>query len=299
MGTEQTVEVDGRRLRLSNLGKVMYPADGFTKGEVIDWYARIAEVVLPHVAGHPLTLKRFPDGVGGLHFYEKTCPDYRPDWLPTVEVPTSSRTIRFCSVRQRADLVWLANLANLELHPLLQRDGAIEHPTQMVFDLDPGAPAGWPEVTEVALRLRDVLTSVGLVSYVKTSGSKGLHVHVPLGPGHDFDATKRFAHDVSDTFARGLPDLALSSMRKDQRSGRVLIDWSQNDRHKSTVAAYSLRARRHPWVAAPLTWGELEGAQRTRDWSPYLLSPPEVIGRIEQLGDLHGEALELDQYLPY
>jgi bifunctional non-homologous end joining protein LigD len=290
------VEVEGRRLSLSNLDKVMYPATGFTKGQLIDYYTRVAPVLLPHLRDRPLTLKRYPNGVEGGHFYEKQCPSHRPDWVRSEPVELSSKTIHFCICDDLPTLVWLANLADLELHPSLSNVPDVERPTVMAFDLDPGPPAGVAECCVVALILRDALGRIGLECFPKTSGSKGIQVYVPLNvDGVDYD---RGTKPLSQALARHLeaehPKLIVSSQKKELRKGKVLIDWSQNDEHKTTVSVYSLRARERPTVSTPLDWAEVEAA----DADALVFEAGDVLERVEERGDLFAPVVELEQRLP-
>jgi bifunctional non-homologous end joining protein LigD len=291
-GERVEVEVEGRRLRLSNLDKVMYPAVGFTKGQVIDYYTRIAPVLLPYLRGRPLTLKRYPDGVEGHFFYEKQCPSHRPDWVATAPIRTGRKTIDFCLANDLPTLVWAANLADLELHTSLSAAEAIERPTTMVFDLDPGEPAGLAECAEVALALHELLDRVSLRSCVKTSGSKGLQVYVPLNTPVSYDETKPFAHAIARHLEGERPGLVVSSQKRSIRSGKVLIDWSQNDEHKTTVCVYSLRARERPTVSTPLTWDELE------EPASLVFDTDAVLARVEGRGDLFAPVLDVQQTLP-
>ena len=254
-----SVDVEGHELSLSNLDKVMYPETGFTKGQVIDYYTRIAPAVLPHLRDRPLTLKRYPNGVEGGHFYEKQCPSHAPDWVRSEPVELSSKTIRFCVCDDLPTLVWLANLADLELHPSLSKVAEGERPTLMAFDLDPGPGAGLEQCCEVAVILRTALGQLGLESFAKTSGSKGIQVYVPLNVDDvDYDhGTKRLSNALARHLEAQHPKLIVSSQRKELRKDRVLIDWSQNDEHKTTVAVYSLRARERPTVSTPLAWEEV------------------------------------------
>ncbi|MDQ3777582.1 MAG: non-homologous end-joining DNA ligase, partial [Actinomycetota bacterium] len=261
--TRVEVEVEGRRLSLSNLDKVMYPAVGFTKGQLIDYYTRIAPAVLPHLRRRPLTLKRYPNGVEGQYFYEKRCPPHAPEWVRRQE----ASGINFCICDDLPTLVWLANLADLELHPSLSLVDDINRPTVMAFDLDPGPPAGIAECCEVALLLRDALAHLRLESFAKTSGSKGIQVYVPLNVDDvDYDSGTKL---LSNALARHLeaehPELIVSSQKKELRRGKVLIDWSQNDEHKTTVCVYSLRAKDSPTVSTPLAWEEVEAALAAED----------------------------------
>ncbi len=291
------VDVGGHQLKLSNLDKVLYPS-GFTKGEVIDYYARVAPALVPHLTGRPLTLKRYPNGAAEGHFFEKNCPKHRPGWLTTAPVPSarSRGTIEYCVVDSVAGLVWVANLASLELHPSLSRAPAAEEPTMVVFDLDPGPPAGLAECREVALRLREMFDHLSLTTVVKTSGSKGLQVYLPLNTPARYEGpagTKAFALAVAQLLERQLPDLVVSNMAKELRAGKVLVDWSQNDEHKTTVAVYSLRARDRPTVSTPVSWDEVEdGGDLLR------FEAAEVLARVERLGDLFRPALDVAQDLP-
>jgi bifunctional non-homologous end joining protein LigD len=288
------VEVEGRQLSLSNLDKVMYPAVGFTKGQVIDYYTRIAPALLPHLRDRPLTLKRYPNGVDGGHFYEKQCPSHRPDWVRSEAIQMSSKSIDFCVCDDLPTLVWLANLADLELHPSLSLVDDVDRPTVMAFDLDPGPPAGIPECCEVAFLLRDTLSQIGLESFAKTSGSKGIQVYVPLNvAGVDYDhGTKALSHALARHLEAQHPKLIVSQQRKDLRKGKVLIDWSQNDEAKTTVSVYSLRARERPTVSTPVRWEELE------DPEALVFEASDVLERVEQHGDLYAPVVELQQELP-
>jgi len=270
---EVEIEVEGRRLRLSNLDKVFYPATGFTKGQVIDYYTRIAPALLPHLTGRPLTLKRYPEGVEGPFFYEKRCPPHRPRWVHTEPVWSegNQEDIHFCVADEVATLVWAANIADLELHTSLSLARTIARPTMMVFDLDPGAPAGMVQCCEVGLLLKTFFSELGLESWPKTSGSKGLQLYVPLNrPSATYDRTKGFARAVAELLEQRRPELVVSSMKKALRPGKVLVDWSQNDQHKTTVCVYSLRAREHPTVSTPLAWEEVERAVRERRSEPLV-----------------------------
>ena len=294
------IEVEGRRLSLSNLDKVFYPATGFTKGQVIDYYTRIAPVLLPHLRGRHLTLKRFPDGVDGQFFYEKQCPRHRPDWVRTARVPirTDGRSIDYCMVEDLATVVWLANLADLELHTPLAHADAPAAPTMLAFDLDPGPPATIVECAEVACRLREAFDHFGLVAFPKTSGSKGMQLYVPLNTPTEYRATKPFAHGIAQVLERRDPALVVSEMRKDLRPGKVFIDWSQNDEHKTTVCVYSLRARERPTVSTPVTWEEVEAVLRSRDPDELAFTSDEVLARVAEHGDCFAPVLELEQELP-
>jgi bifunctional non-homologous end joining protein LigD len=294
------VQIGGRRLELVNLDKVFYAADGFTKGQVIDYYLRIAPALLPHLKDRPLTLKRYPDGAQGPFFYEKRCPSHRPAWVRTAAVwsGVQEEEIRFCVVEDLATLIWAVNLADLEMHTYLHRARAVERPTALVFDLDPGPPADAVQCCEVALALKDLFDRIGLASFPKASGSKGVQVYVPLNSPVGYDTTKPFARAVAELLERQRPDLVVSSMKKALRAGKVFVDWSQNDPHKTTVCVWSLRAKERPTVSAPLRWKEVEGAQRARDAQAISFDAAEALRRFERDGDLFAPVLELRQRLP-
>ena len=290
------VEVEGRELSLSNLDKVMYPQTGFTKGQVIEYYTRVAPFLLPHLHDRPLTLKRYPNGVEGGHFYEKQCPSHRPEWVRSEPVGLSSKTINFCICDDLPTLVWLANLADLELHPSLSTVPEVERPTLMAFDLDPGPGTGLAECCEVALILRETLARLGLECFPKTSGSKGIQVYVPLNTeGVDYDSgTKALSQALARHLESEHPKLIVSSQKKELRKNKVLIDWSQNDEHKTTVSVYSLRARERPTVSTPLSWDEVEEG----DADALVFEAEDVLARVESRGDLFAPVVELEQRLP-
>ena len=294
------VEVGGQALRLSNLDKVLYPRAGFTKAQVIDYYTRVAPAVLPHLRGRPLTLKRYPNGVEAGHFYEKECPSHRPEWVRTepIAIRSEDRTVNFCLAEDLPTLVWLANLANLELHTSLSLAVPIERPTILAFDLDPGPQASILECARVALALRELLEPLGLEGWAKTSGSKGLQVYFPLNTETSYEQTKPFALAVAQLLERRHPELVVSSMRKDLRTGKVLVDWSQNDQHKTTVCVYSLRARERPTVSAPVTWEEVESALEPGERARLEFDSEAVLERIDAHGDLFAPVLERRQTLP-
>lgn len=296
-----TVEVEGRHLSLSNLDKVLYPDAGFTKGQVIGYYRQIAPALLPHLGSRPLTLKRYPDGVDRHFFYEKHCPRHRPDWVETAEVWSGRNraAIPFCVAGDLPTLVWVANLASLELHTSLSRADRIDRPTALVFDLDPGPPATVVECCRIGLHLRDLFEQLGLVSVVKTSGSKGLQLYVPLNTDVAYDGgTKDFALSVARLMEKRFPGEVVSSMNKELRRGKVLIDWSQNDEHKTTVCVYSLRARPRPTVSAPVTWEEVEACAESGDLTTMVFEAGDVVARVAELGDLFAPLNELEQALP-
>jgi bifunctional non-homologous end joining protein LigD len=288
--TRVEVEVEGRRLSLSNLDKVMYPAVGFTKGQVIDYYTRVAPAVLPHLRNRPLTLKRYPNGVEGQYFYEKRCPTHAPEWVRRAQVDE----IEYCVCDDLPTLVWLANLADLELHPSLSLVDDILRPTVMAFDLDPGPGAGLAECCEVAFLLRDALSQLNLESFAKTSGSKGIQLYVPLNTeGVDYDhGTKPLSKALARHLEAQHPKLIVSQQKKELRKGKVLIDWSQNDEHKTTVGVYSLRARERPTVSTPLAWEDLD------DPESLVFEASDVLERLEQDGDLFAPVAEMRQELP-
>ena len=295
------VEIEGRALKLTNLDKILYPKTGFTKGELIGYYAAIAPALLAHLRSRPLTLKRCPDGVDGESFFEKHCPAHRPDWVKTVAVwsERNDREVEYCLCEDLPTLVWLANLAAIELHPSLSRAGRLERPSALAFDLDPGAPAGIVECCRVALRLRALFVELGLESYPKTSGSKGLQVYVPLNSARvTYEQTKPLAHAVADLLERRDPRLVVSRMAKTRRRGKVLIDWSQNDEHKTTVAAYSLRARPAPGVSTPLEWEEVERCERSGDGAQLDFDPRLLAARLAERGDLFAPVESQRQALP-
>jgi bifunctional non-homologous end joining protein LigD len=296
--TTMEVEVDGHKIKLTNLDKVMYPATGFTKGQVIDYYTRIFPYVFPHLAERPLTLKRYPNGVDAGHFYEKNAPSHRPDWVHTERVPTGSKAIDFVVVDDTATLVWLGNLADLELHTSLSRAPDIEHPTAMAFDLDPGAPATIVECCRVGVLLQAMFEGLGLQSFAKTSGSKGLQVYVPLNSPATYDDTKGFSKTVAELLEREEPSLVVSRQTKTLRKGKVLVDWSQNDEHKTTVNVYSLRARERPTVSTPVTWEEVASCAASGDPEELVFDAFDVRERIAEDGDLFAPVVSLVQRLP-
>jgi bifunctional non-homologous end joining protein LigD len=295
-GRSATVEVEGRRLTLSNLDKVLYPEAGTTKAEVIEYYARIAPAMVPHLADRGVTLRRFPNGVDAGSFFEKRCPSHRPGWLGTVLGPGDSNgSIHYCCLDSAPALVWAANMAALEIHGPMARGADIDSPTMCVFDLDPGAPAAIPECADVALDVRHVLEGLDLEGFPKTSGSKGLQVYVPLNRPHTHRQASGFAQAVAQLLERARPDAVVSNMKKSLRPGKVFVDWSQNSRHKTTVAVYSLRARPRPTVSTPVSWEEVEDAA---DGAPLSFEAADVIARVEDHGDLFAGTLTLEQTLP-
>jgi bifunctional non-homologous end joining protein LigD len=294
-----TTTVEGRELKLSNLAKPLYPQAGFRKRDVIDFYAAVAETIIAHLHGRALTVKRWPDGVEGKAFFQKQAPAHRPEWVRTVTLPTREKPIDYLLADDRATLVWLANLAALELHVPLQRAAANERPTALVFDLDPGAPATAIECCHVALTLQGMFENLGLQSLIKTSGKKGLQLYVPLNdPKVSFEQTKPFAKTVAELLEEAEPELVVSRMTKAERPGKVLIDWSQNDRRKTTVCAYSLRASERPTVSTPLEWDEVRATLDGGDPEALRFEAGAVLERIAERGDLFAPALSVVQKLP-
>jgi bifunctional non-homologous end joining protein LigD len=306
--TEVTVE--DRKLKLSNLDKVLYPEVGFTKGQVIDYYTRVAPALLPHLRGRALTLKRYPNGVDGKFFYEKQCPKHRPDWVRTERIhargegrfgkkATGPRDIDFCVVDDLPTLVWVANLASLELHTSLAPADDYESPTVVAFDLDPGPPAAILECARVALILRELFEQLGgLECFPKTSGSKGMQVYLPLNSGAKYEQTTPFSKAIAQLLEEQHPDLIVSKQRKELRKGKVLVDWSQNVDFKTTVCVYSLRARARPTVSTPLGWEEVEAACERSDADALSFEADEVLDRVEREGDLFEPVATLRQKLP-
>lgn len=297
---DSTIEIQGRHLKLSNLQKVLYPATGFTKQDVIDYYVRIAPALLPHLEGRALTRKRYPDGVDGEPFFEKNAPMHKPDWVKTAPIWSEGgrRTVHYILANDLATLVWLANLAALELHPSLALAKDIKCPTEMVFDLDPGPPADIVQCCQVGLWLREIFEHFDLQSFPKTSGSKGMQIYVPLNTPTTFDATKMFSHALAQLLEQEHRDLVVSDMKKAVRTGKVFVDWSQNDEHKTTIAVYSLRAREHPTVSTPITWDEVGRTLKKKDAGLLVFESKQTIARFEKMGDLFEPVLHLKQKLP-
>ena len=300
MSAKTELEVGGKTLMVSNLNKVLYPQAGFTKGQVIDYYVRIAPVLLPHLKNRPITLKRYPEGVEGFFFYEKQCPSHRPTWMRTTKVPSNREAghIDYCVLNDLPALVWAANLADLELHTFLHRAPAIGKPSAIAFDLDPGAPADIVQCCQVGVWLRDLFANMGLKCFPKTSGSKGLQLYIPLNTATTYEKTKPFAHSVAEHLERVHGDLVVSKMQKVLRKGKVLIDWSQNDEHKTTVNVYSLRAKAQPTVSTPVTWDEVEDVLQKKDPSVLEFTSDDVLKRVEKHGDIFAEVLTMKQKLP-
>ncbi len=295
------VAFGGKSLSLTNPEKLLYPAAGFTKAQVLEYYRRMAPFILPHLHDRALTLKRYPDGVEGEFFFEKRCPSHRPPWVRTAEVFRSGgEPLTACLVNDPATLLWVANLASLELHVPLSRASSPETPDSLVFDLDPGEPANLLDCARVALILRELLSRLGLTGMVKSSGQKGLHLFVPLNSaGVTFDDTKRFSRAVALTLEKNYPELVTPKMAKEKRRGKVFINWSQNDASLTMVCVYSLRAREKPYVSFPLSWQELEELEEAGDPARLLVLPEEAVRRVEKMGDLFAEVLTRKQKLPH
>jgi bifunctional non-homologous end joining protein LigD len=296
----EVVEIEGKHLSLTNLDKVLYPATGFTKGQVIDYCARIAPVLLPHLAGHPLTLKRYPEGVDKEYFFEKNATKHRPDWVKTAPVWSegNQRYVNYILADDLPTLIWIANLAAIELHPSLSLAKDITSPRSMVFDLDPGPPANIVQCCQVGIWLRAIFEHFGLQSFPKTSGSKGLQIYVPLNSPTSYDVTKPFAHALARLLENEHRELVVSDMKKQLRVGKVFVDWSQNDEHKTTISVYSLRARERPTVSTPVKWDEVELALKKKDATLLVFEAGQVLERVGKMGDLFEPLLRLKQKLP-
>jgi len=300
MASDQIVEIGGRTLKLTNLEKVLYPAAGFTKGQIIDYYARIAPVLVPHLSNRPLTLKRYPGGVNEQFFFEKNATKHRPDWVKTVPIWShgNQRDVNYILCNDLPTLVWIANLASIELHPSLSYAEDIMCPRQLVFDLGPGTPATMVQCCQVAMWLRSIFEHFGLESFPKTSGSKGLQIYVPLNTKTHYDETKPFAHAMARLLENEHRDMVVSDMKKAIRTNKVFVDWSQNDEHKTTVSIYSLRARERPTVSTPVTWEEVERTLKKKDASLLVFEFDQVLKRVEKMGDLFAPVLTMKQKLP-
>jgi len=300
MSQKAQLVIEGRKLSVSNLEKILYPKVRFTKGQVIDYFIRVAPVLLPHLKDRPLTMKRYPDGVEGEFFYEKNCPSHRPQWVKTAKVWSegNQRLMHYCLANDLPTLVWAANLADLELHTSLSRKDKIERPTMMVFDLDPGPPADIVQCCQVGIWLRDLLAKMKLKSFAKTSGSKGLQVYVPLNTPVTYDDTKGLSRSLAQHLESEHPDLVTSNMSKAVRKGKVLVDWSQNDEHKTTICVYSLRAKEEPTVSTPVTWNEVENCLKKKNAELLKFRSDQVLARMEKLGDLFEPVENLKQKPP-
>ncbi len=297
---ETLVDIEGKHLKLSNLDKVMYPEVGFTKGQIIDYYARIAPVLLPHLKDRALTMKRYPNGVTGMHFYEKNCPEHRPDFVQVAPIwsPGNNKWMNYCLAQDLATLVWAANLADIELHTSLSRSSDVLRPSFIVFDLDPGPPANIVQCCRVGLWVRGVFEHFGLKSFAKTSGSKGLQIYVPLNTAVTYDQTKPFAHELARLLEREHRDLVVSDMKKALRTNKIFVDWSQNDDYKTTVCVYSLRAKERPTVSTPVKWEEIEQCLKKEDPKLLVFTSDETLKRVDKFGDLFEPVLRLKQKLP-
>jgi bifunctional non-homologous end joining protein LigD len=302
--TKAALKVGHRTLEVSNLDKVLYPAVGFTKGQVIDYYIRIAPVLLPHLKDRPLTLKRYPNGVDGMFFYEKRCPSHRPSWVRTAHVWSEGNNdyVDYCLINDLPSLVWAANLADLELHTSLAKAADKEKPTMLVFDLDPGPPATIVECATVACWLKEIFDAFKLQVFAKTSGSKGMQLYVPLNTPVTYEQTKPFAQALAQRMEREHPREVVSKMQKNLRAGKVFIDWSQNDSHKTTVCVYSLRAKEQPTVSptvsTPITWEEIDVLRKKKDPGLAVFTSDELLRRVDKRGDLFAPVLKLKQRLP-
>jgi bifunctional non-homologous end joining protein LigD len=300
LSPDHIVEIGGRQLKLTNLDKVFYPATGFTKGQVIDYYARIAPVLVPHLAGKPLTLKRYPNGVNEPPFFEKNATKHRPDWVKTAPIWSegNQRDVNYILANDLATLVWVANLASIELHPSLSLATDIECPRSLVFDLDPGPPANIVQCCQVAVWLRAIFDHFKLQSFPKTSGSKGMQIYVPLNTKTSYDETKPFAHALARLLEDQHRELIVSDMKKAIRTNKIFVDWSQNDEHKTTVSVYSLRARERPTVSTPITWEEVERTLKKKNAALLVFESHQTLDRVEKMGDLFAPLLTLKQKLP-
>jgi bifunctional non-homologous end joining protein LigD len=300
LAADHIVEIEGRQLKLTNLDKVLYPAAGFTKGQIIDYYARIAPVLVPHLKNKPLTLKRYPNGVDSMPFFEKNATKHRPDWVKTVPIWSegNQRDVNYILCNDLATLVWVANLAAIELHPSLSLAQDIMCPRSLVFDLDPGPPANIVQCCHVAVWLRTIFEHFKLESFPKTSGSKGLQIYVPLNTKTSYEETKPLAHALARLLENEHRDLVVSDMKKAIRTNKVFVDWSQNDEHKTTISVYALRARERPTVSTPVTWDEVEQALKKKDAGLLVFEAKHTIERVEKMGDLFAPLLSLKQKLP-
>jgi bifunctional non-homologous end joining protein LigD len=299
MSNSSELNVNGKTLKVSNLDKVFYPKTGFTKGDVINYYIRISPFLLPHLKDRPITLKRYPNGVEGFFFYEKQCPTGRPRSVKTAKVPKAGGgEVNYCVMSDLTGLVWAANLADLEIHTFLHKVPAITWPTALAFDLDPGAPADIVTCCKVALQLKAALDALKLKSFPKTSGSKGLQVYVPLNRPVTYEKTKGFAHALAERLQKEAPDLVVSMMQKTLRKGKVFVDWSQNDAHKTTVNVYSLRAKEHPTVSTPVGWEEITTTLVKKKPALLRFEANDVLKRVRRWGDLFAPVLSTQQTLP-
>ncbi len=298
---ELTLEIEGQRVKCTRLSKVLYPETKFTKGDVIDYYVRVAPFILPHLRNRPVTLKRYPDGVTGQAYWDKDAPSFTPEWVETFPVPrhAGGPDINYILIQNTATLAWTANAAALELHPFLHRVPQIQSPTSIVFDLDPGTGADIRECIEVAFLLKQVIEQLGLQLFAKVSGSKGIQVYVPLNTPSSYEIMQPFARSIAQLIEKEHPDLAVSEMPKEKRVGKVFIDWSQNADYKTTVGVYSLRAKHErPFVSMPVTWDELRDADKRGDATHLYFEPKAALARLESLGDLFSPVVDLKQSVP-
>ena len=298
--SKSVIKIGRRELTLSNPDKLYWPEAGYTKAEMVAYYRAIAPAIVPHLKNRAVTLKRYPEGVTGQFFYETNCPKHRPDWIRTVDVDRKKdgKTIHYCVGWDEATLVWMANLGSIELHISLSRASNLMSPTAMVYDLDPGAPATIAECCELALEIKKRFADLGLEMFPKTSGSKGLHLYVPLNTRVTFPKTGGLAHAVALQLEKEMPDLVVSTQKKTEREGKVLIDWSQNGPHKTTVAVYSMRARDLPTCSTPVTWREVSACAKKGDPDLLRFTAEDVIKRVKSKGDLFEPVLALKQKLP-
>jgi bifunctional non-homologous end joining protein LigD len=280
-GKGESIIAGGRKLTFSNLSKPLYPT-GFTKGDVIDYYGRVADAMLPLLKGRAVTLKRYPNGTDAPFFFEKRCPPHKPDWVKTADVVGSTGTVNHCIINNIATLLWAANLAAIEFHVPMALATKPDRPTAMVFDLDPGEPATLIDCLHLGLGLKSLLAELDLDCVAKTSGSKGLHIYVPLNTATTFDKTKTFARAVADRLVKDNPGEVTATMSRALRKGKIFVDWSQNDTHKTTVCAFSLRAKTEPSVSTPLTWAEIQSAVKHGKTDSLIFSPAEVIRRVSR-----------------
>ncbi len=299
--SKRVVEISGRRINLSNLEKDLYPSYGFTKAHVLEYYRRIAPYMLPHLQGRALTMKRYPEGAHKEYFFEKRCPAHRPEWITTAEIPQENgESVKYCVADNLETLIWVENLASIELHVPMGKASSPQIADSMVFDLDPGEPANLLDCARIALILRDLLSNLQLSGVIKGSGKKGLHLFVPLNNGTStFDDTKRFSRAVAEIMQKNYPDSVTSRIAKEYRGGKIFINWSQNDASKTMVCVYSLRAAEKPYVSFPLKWKEIEDAVEQNSADELQVTHSEAISRAEKEGDLFKEVLTKKQKLPH
>lgn len=299
MSEKKQLNIDGVEVVVSNLEKVFYPKTGFTKGDVINYYIQISHYLLPHLFNRPITLKRYPNGVEGFFFYEKQCPASRPAWMKTTKVSKKDGgEVNYCVFNDLPSLVWAANMADLEFHTFLHKAPAIQRPTALAFDLDPGPPANIVTCCKVALHLKAIFDALKLKSFPKTSGSKGMQIYVPLNSATNYEKTKAFAHALAELMEQQFPELVVSRMEKRLRKGKVFMDWSQNDDKKTTINVYSLRAKEHPTVSTPITWKEVKMALHKKNSEMLVFGAADVLKRVEKSGDIFAPVLTLKQKLP-